>query len=101
PGTGREGLQLDRSGAGGSETVITETQAPEHYLKAFDNFNHRSATQLGWLKSLRQEGFARFAEAGFPTTHDEDWRFTNVAPISTREFHPAPPVSIESEQIAS
>jgi Fe-S cluster assembly protein SufD len=81
--------------------VITETQAPEHYLEAFDSFNHRSATQLGWLKALRQEGLARFVETGFPTTHDEDWRFTNVAPISTREFHPAPSVSIEAEQLAA
>ena len=24
----------------------------------------------------------RFAELGFPTTHDEEWRFTNVAPIA-------------------
>ena len=28
---------------------------------------------------LRQNAFARFCEVGFPTTHDEDWRFTNVA----------------------
>jgi Fe-S cluster assembly protein SufD len=80
--------------------VITETQAPEHYLEAFDQFNHRAATQLGWLKSLRQEGFARFVEAGFPTTHDEDWRFTNISPISGREFQPAPAVSIEGHQLA-
>lgn len=81
--------------------MITATQAPEHYLGAFDQFNHRAATQLGWLKSLRQEGFARFAENGFPTTHDEDWRFTNVAPISSREFRPASPASIETDQLRS
>ena len=31
---------------------------------------------------LRQKAAQRFAELGFPTTHDEDWRFTNVAPIA-------------------
>ncbi len=32
------------------------------------------------------EGRARFTELGFPTTHDEDWRFTSVAPIAELEF---------------
>ena len=35
-----------------------------------------------WLQQLRETAFQRFTELGFPTTHDEDWRFTNVAPIA-------------------
>jgi Fe-S cluster assembly protein SufD len=35
-----------------------------------------------WLQQLREAAFQRFAAAGFPTTHDEEWRFTNVAPIA-------------------
>jgi Fe-S cluster assembly protein SufD len=35
-----------------------------------------------WLQTLREAAFQRFAELGFPTTHDEEWRFTNVAPIT-------------------
>ena len=30
--------------------------------------------------------FARFCETGFPTTHDEDWRFTNVSAIAQTRF---------------
>ena len=37
-------------------------------------------------KELRERAFARFAELGFPTTHDEEWRFTNVAPIARSNF---------------
>jgi Fe-S cluster assembly protein SufD len=33
-------------------------------------------------QGLRETAFQRFLELGFPTTHDEDWRFTNVAPIA-------------------
>ncbi|HYW46026.1 MAG TPA: Fe-S cluster assembly protein SufD [Bryobacteraceae bacterium] len=40
----------------------------------------------GWIQELREAGFRRFAEMGFPTTHDEDWRFTNVAPIARSKF---------------
>jgi Fe-S cluster assembly protein SufD len=39
-----------------------------------------------WLKELRERAFARFAELGFPTTHNEEWRFTNVAPIARSSF---------------
>ena len=39
-----------------------------------------------WLPPLRQAGIASFAAAGFPTLQDEDWRFTNVAPIANLPF---------------
>ena len=41
-----------------------------------------------WLQQLREAAFQRFAELGFPTTHDEEWRFTNVAPIARTSFRP-------------
>jgi Fe-S cluster assembly protein SufD len=39
-----------------------------------------------WMQELRESAFQRFAELGFPTTHDEEWRFTNVAPIARAQF---------------
>src|SRR5712691_2795640 len=33
--------------------------------------------------------FQRFAELGFPTTREEEWRFTNVAPIARTRFQAA------------
>jgi Fe-S cluster assembly protein SufD len=41
-----------------------------------------------WLQDLRDRAAARFAALGFPTVRDEDWRFTNVAPIAAAEFKP-------------
>ncbi len=35
-----------------------------------------------WIQALREKAFARFSELGFPTTHQEEWRFTNVAPVT-------------------
>ena len=40
-----------------------------------------------WVQALREAAFERFAELGFPTTHDEEWRFTNVAPIARVNWH--------------
>ena len=42
-----------------------------------------------WIGRLRENAFARFSALGFPTTHDEEWRFTNVARIARAEFEPA------------
>ena len=80
--------------------MITATQAPEHYLEGFEELNRRIDTQPSWLKGLRQEAFSRFAETGFPTTHDEDWRFTNVSAISNTEFHRAPETTVTAEDLA-
>jgi Fe-S cluster assembly protein SufD len=39
-----------------------------------------------WLTELREQGAARFAEVGFPTTRLEAWRFTDVRPIAETSF---------------
>jgi Fe-S cluster assembly protein SufD len=48
----------------------------------------KDAGQPAWVFPLRKAGIARFAEVGFPTLKDEDWRFTNVAPIVKLPFKP-------------
>ncbi|MGH7723938.1 MAG: Fe-S cluster assembly protein SufD [Candidatus Eiseniibacteriota bacterium] len=44
-----------------------------------------------WLGSLREASLERFRTLGFPTPRQEEWRFTNVAPIARLEFAPADP----------
>ncbi len=61
-----------------------------NYLEIFDNLQRQAAGRdPGWLEHLREDAQARFAKAGFPTTHDEDWRFTNVAAIAQTPFRMA------------
>ena len=67
--------------------MITATQQLESYLENFNEFEKLAAGHdLPWLRKLRQDAFARFCEAGFPNTHDEDWRFTNVSAIAQTAF---------------
>lgn len=40
----------------------------------------------GWLGLVRKNALERFLDKGFPTTRDEEWRFTNVAPLSAASF---------------
>ena len=39
-----------------------------------------------WLRDLRAAAIERFAALGFPTTRQEEWRFTSVAPIVEGSF---------------
>jgi Fe-S cluster assembly protein SufD len=53
-------------------------------VEAFVPIEQNGATLL----PLRKAGLARFAESGYPTLRDEDWRFTNVKPLSELPFRP-------------
>jgi Fe-S cluster assembly protein SufD len=57
-------------------------------------FSDAPKSKYPWLQELRDRAFAKFGELGFPTTHDEEWRFTNVAPIARTAFRPAPAVRV-------
>jgi Fe-S cluster assembly protein SufD len=51
-----------------------------------------------WLRSLRQAGMAGFAGLGFPKLSDEDWRFTNVAPIANLPFQLAREIAVNGAE---
>jgi len=66
---------------------ISLTEKDNGYKNRFSEFIKNTASaDPDWLKSIRREGISKFAELGFPTTRNEDWRFTNVAPIARAAF---------------
>ena len=42
-----------------------------------------------WLEATRRTAMERFAATGFPTSRDEEWRFTPVGPIAQTPWRPA------------
>jgi len=42
-----------------------------------------------WLEELRKAGADRFESVGFPSPKSEEWRFTQLAPITRTKFRPA------------
>ena len=66
----------------------TEKSNEVRIIETFRN-DAFTASQPQWLSPLRNAGIANFTELGFPTLRDEDWRFTNVAPIADLPFKPA------------
>ncbi len=73
-----------------------KSNAVEPIVKLFGRVE--AATQPRWLLPVRKAGLARFAELGFPTLHDEDWRFTNIAPIAQLPFQLAPEIAVNGAE---
>jgi Fe-S cluster assembly protein SufD len=63
----------------------------ETYRTAFEALE-RTGPAPDWLRRLRREAMARFAETGFPTVRQEEWRHTSVAPLVEAALPPAPAV---------
>ena len=66
--------------------MIAETLTGKGYISQFHDFSQIRQTDPAWLTALHREGYTQFAETGFPTTHDEDWRFTNVSAVAQTRF---------------
>ena len=59
----------------------------EQYVADFRAFAGNGAGSApSWLKEIREGAITRFAELGFPTMKQEEWRFTSVAPIAETRF---------------
>lgn len=59
----------------------------DSYVKGLEELqkSHLKGIPL-WLESTKSEAIKTFSTLGFPTPLDEDWRFTNLAPISRNTF---------------
>jgi Fe-S cluster assembly protein SufD len=59
------------------------------FVAGFDALKRDAAFGPDWLRTIREAAFQRFLDRGFPSTRDEEWRFTNVAPIAAMAFERA------------
>ena len=72
----------------------SETLAP-----AFDAFRRDAAFGAGGLGPARSAAFDRFVRQGFPTTRQEEWRHTSVAPIAKIAFELAPVADVSAANV--
>jgi Fe-S cluster assembly protein SufD len=66
-------------------TQTTSPDAREAYAGRVEAARGRS-TEPAWLTSRRAAAAQRLVDEGFPTTRDEEFRFTNVSPIVTKVY---------------
>ncbi len=63
--------------------------AVSHFESSYAAAAASRVLEPAWLRAARGRAAGAFTRLGFPTTRDEDWRFTNVAPIADGRFEPA------------
>jgi Fe-S cluster assembly protein SufD len=67
--------------------MVTQTVKEQGaYEAAFRKFEEQTSADASWVKRLRESAFDRFEQLGFPTTDEEEWKYTNVAPIAKATF---------------
>ena len=61
----------------------------QHYVIEFDRLEKSlNGMASSPVHGVRKEAIARFSTLGFPTTKQEEWRFTNVTPVARTPFEP-------------
>jgi Fe-S cluster assembly protein SufD len=60
----------------------------EHYRETATEL---PGQQLDWLRALRARADQSFADRGFPSPREEEWRYTNVTAIEKKRFQPGTP----------
>jgi Fe-S cluster assembly protein SufD len=66
--------------------VSTVIALPEHRERRFEALCRRQPEAPPWVAALRAEAFERLRVLGFPTTRNEDWKYTNVRPVVEAEW---------------
>lgn len=70
--------------------VATVTTTMDRYLSAFEALERDGMLRgPAWLQPLRRAAIVHVGEAGFPSTRDEAWRYTNLAMLAATPFTPA------------
>jgi Fe-S cluster assembly protein SufD len=54
----------------------------DHYISDFDQLQKND----NWFSEQRQSALNLFKETGFPSSRQEDWRYTDVRPIAKKKF---------------
>jgi Fe-S cluster assembly protein SufD len=69
-------------------TESTNAAQPDVLLahqQAHANFSQSDGVaDTGWLQPIRERAMQSFARTGFPTTRDEDWKYTNLTKVADR-----------------
>ncbi len=68
---------------------MTSVELKQDYGADFEALVNNGGGDPHWILPVRRRAMDRFQALGFPTTREEDWRFTNVAPIAHTPFQPA------------
>ena len=61
-----------------------------------------SVAATGWLQPTRERAMKTFLRTGFPASHDEDWKYTNLTKVADRSarYLRDLPAAVNSQAVA-
>jgi Fe-S cluster assembly protein SufD len=79
-----------------STRSVNKTEAAEaRWLEIIDAHLKQGSNEPSWLRGHREKARAVLATQGFPTTRDEDWKYTDPTPLANIILQePQPEVSV-------
>jgi Fe-S cluster assembly protein SufD len=69
---------------------LTPAMKRDAYLAHLLNLAKQTQPTQAWLHSLRDRAFEQVQSQSFPTTRDEEWRFTDLSPLLEVPFEGEP-----------
>ncbi|HJT66846.1 MAG TPA: Fe-S cluster assembly protein SufD [Pyrinomonadaceae bacterium] len=69
--------------------MVTELARKENNYQAAFQAMRGSSPTVPWLELVRNSAIDRFEQLGFPAVHEEEWKYTNLAPLAKQSFVPA------------
>jgi Fe-S cluster assembly protein SufD len=68
----------------------TGVSESDYFLAEFERLSSLEPRDTPlWLRAIRKSGIAHFADAGFPSTKNEEWKYTNLEILRGRQFKTA------------
>ncbi|MEJ2614507.1 MAG: hypothetical protein P8Z35_06095, partial [Ignavibacteriaceae bacterium] len=61
------------------------------YIQKFEHLEKNLNGNSSTVHSLRRDSISYFSDLKFPTLKDEDWKYTNIAPLLKYNFKPVDP----------
>jgi len=77
--------------------TINKTDIKDFFTTYFNSSKNSFAIKS--LAGRREEAFAIFEKQGFPTTKNEEWKYTNITPILKKEYNYLPSSSINKKDV--
>ena len=78
---------------------MNSTQSNKHFTAAYTALRKAQPQEPGWVSELREEAFENFSALGLPTMKHEEWRWTNLRPISGTDWQPAGPDRVSEDDL--
>ena len=74
--------------------MLTKSTPSINFIDDFEKrFSEISKNIPSWFKEIKEQSLARFLEVGVPTVKNEEWKYTNISPMTQHVFN----TSVESQ----